>query len=233
MWRAGELGRDLVEDPTEEGHRGEDVGLVDAGDMPRQALGAALRGKAEREAMQPLGHVAGDAQGIADLRVADDLRAAMHGGRIEQPLGGLAQDHQVDARRARVGQPLRGVGVGLDRPHPGIELEDVAQAQMWGYFGAVGVAHGGQADGAQEDRVAGRGGLLASGPDILAGAGEVPRAGVDVAALGRGQAVMGERGLGDLQRGLGHVDADAVARNDRDLRGGDHLSRAPPCRATP
>ena len=97
----------------------------------------------------------------------------MHRGRVEQALGRLAQDHEVDASRARIGKSLGRVRIGLDRADTGIEAVAVAESQVRADLGAVRVADAGQADRAEKDRIGCTDLLLASGLDVVAGLGEM------------------------------------------------------------
>ena len=73
--------------------------------------------------------------------------------RGEQPFGRLAQDHEIDVAGARVGKRRASVRIRLDRAHPGEQTELPAHLQMRRDLGAVGIAHVGQAHGAEQDGI--------------------------------------------------------------------------------
>src|SRR4029453_4751532 len=64
-----------------------------------------------------------------------------------------AEDYVVDAPVGGQAQRARHAWVELDRPHPRVEVEDHAQADLRGELGAIGVADVGQARGAEQDGV--------------------------------------------------------------------------------
>ena len=141
----------------------------------------------------------------------------MDGCGIEQAFCRLAQDDEIDIGRARIGQALGRVGICPDRANAGIKAIAIAQPQMWRYLGPVGVANGRQADGAKENRIGRTGCLLAIGLDVASGLHEMCCAGLDGAQLQWWQSGNFECPSGNLQRGSGHVHADAVACNDGNL----------------
>ena len=131
----------LVEQRAEEGLRLEDVRLVDAGQLAGLAAFLAPCCQPEGEFMKLARRVCADPHDVADsvgsCRIPFDWRAVMHRGRVEQPFGGFADNHEVKSGCPWIGKPLRGVWIGADRPYAGIELEPVAQSQMRRDFGAV------------------------------------------------------------------------------------------------
>ena len=166
--------------------------------------------------------------------------------KLEQPLGGLARDHQglarlvvrhhalahrgehafgrladhheVDAALGRADDRGRDAGDEPARPHARIEVEDEAQFDLRHDLGVVGIAHAGQPAGAEQDGV----GLLAQ----LDGATPASTCRCRDSAPRRPAPSVKRkfeprrrrRDLAqDLQRRRHHLGPDAVAREDRDV----------------
>ena len=126
----------LVEDLAEKRHRGEHVGLVDAGDAALAAARLAPLGEREREVEQALAVTgARDQHRVPRLAVVDHLAPAVRG---EQPFGRLAQDHEIDVAAALVEQAATACS---ETPSPGARRRTgrtPAHAQMRRDFRAVG-----------------------------------------------------------------------------------------------
>ncbi len=126
--------------------------------VTRPALPFARRCLASRKAKSHSRSVtlAADAE-----RVEDDVGtvAAAHLARREQALRRLADQDAIDPRRALVGQRRRRAGEDPHRPHPGVQLETIAEIEMRRHFGAVGIPHVGQSHRAEQDGIGGFGAL--------------------------------------------------------------------------
>ena len=104
----------------------------------------------ERRLEQPLRPAPRDAHRIEDGFVAV---ATALGPRREQPFSGLADDHEIDRVRARVGERDAHAGKHANRPEAGIELETIAQVDLRHDLCAVGIAHVRVSHSAEKDGV--------------------------------------------------------------------------------
>ena len=206
-------GRALVEDLAEEGHRGEHVRLVHAGDPASATARLAPRREPEARVEQALAGGAGDDHGVAGDPVVLHRPLAARG---EQALGGLAHDDEIDVRAARVAERPRPARQRLDRTHPGVQSEPEAQVELRRDLGAVVVPHVGQAHRAEQDRVR----RLRPLEHVLRhrGAGRAPgrRAGREVLVLQGESGAGAECGIEDRQGGVRHLGSDPVSGHDRD-----------------
>ena len=87
-------------------------------------------GKVECKAMQLGGGFARDAQNVLHFVIIDYEAALVCRCRVEQPFGRFPQDNEIDTGSARIGEPLRCVGIGFDRANTRIKPKAIAQAQM-------------------------------------------------------------------------------------------------------
>ncbi len=212
--------RALVKNLAEEREGAKHVRLVDAMHQVLAAARFAARGEPEREVEQPLGGLAGDHQRLARLVMRH--HTLPHG--PEQALGRLADDHQVDAAFGRADDRARHARDEAGRTHSRIKVEDEAQLDLRRDLGAVRIADVRHPAGAEQDGI----GLVAQPHGRLrqrdAGFLVMRRAG------GRfGETELQSRGgrldvAQDIERGPHHLDADAIARNHRDMEAvvGEH-----------
>ena len=148
--------------------------------------------------------------------------ALAHGG--EQALGRFADHDEIDAALGRSHNRARHVGDQPARPHAGVEVEDEAQLDLRHDLGIVGIADVRQSAGAEQDGV----GLLAQ----LDGGRRHRLAGVAIMAGARrrlGEAEFQPRRrrrdlVEDGERGGHDFRPDAVAGQDRDVEAvvGEH-----------
>ena len=73
--------------------------------------------------------------------------------RCKQPFGGFADQHKINVPGPRVCQRDRDSRNRTERTHTGIQAKIKAQVQLRRNFGAVGVAHGWQSHGAQQNGI--------------------------------------------------------------------------------
>ena len=164
---------DLVENLAEVGEGLEDIRFIDAAQNAGTATGPTPLGELEGEVEETLGGLAGDDERLARLLMCHHTFA--HRGK--QALGRLADDDEVNAALRGADDRARHARDQPRRPHPGIEIEVEAQLDLRRDLGVVGVAHRGQAAGAEQDRVrlfaeTDRGlGDRHAGRQIIAGAG--------------------------------------------------------------
>ncbi len=205
----------LVEDPAEERHRHEHVGLVHAGHPSRASalLLAPLR-QPEGEVVDALGAATGDDHGVAGLAVVlgDHALAA----RGEQTLGRLADDDQVDVARPWIGQRQPDAGNRARRAHAGIEFELDAQVELRRDLGAVRVADLRPAHRAEEDRVGGARGLERRLRQRVAGGLEMLRAGRMLGVAEAKRRIV-RNPLDQRQRRRDDLRADAVTGKHADV----------------
>ena len=97
---------------------------------------------------------------------------------VEKTFRRFPQDDEIDLGRAWIGQSLRDVGIGLDRTDAGDEMEVLAHGEVRCDLGAVGVAHIGQAHGAEQDGIGFACGFHGRIGDVAAGLAKVCGAGV-------------------------------------------------------
>ncbi len=203
----------LVEDLAEERHRAEHVRLVDAGHAPRAPARLAPPREAEGEVVDALGARAGDDHRVLRLAVLDQDPLAARG---EQALGRLADDDQIDPRRARIGERQRDAGNRPRRAHAGVERQLDAQVELRRDLGAVGIADFGPPHGAEEHGVGG-----ARGGERARRQGDAGGLVVQRAGRVRGEAERIGRVVRQLleQRhgGVDHLRADAVPGEDGDV----------------
>jgi hypothetical protein len=109
---------------------------------PALALRLALARQLEREVAHARGAGAGDLHRVARRVGSVPFTTAAAG--VEQALGALAHQHQVDLRRTRVGQGHRQTRPGADRAHAGIQVQREADVELRDDLGAVGAAHVGR-----------------------------------------------------------------------------------------
>ena len=110
---------------------------------------------------------------LARLVVGDDAFA--HRG--EQPLRRFADQHEIDAVRVGADDRARHARHQPGRAHAGIEVEDEAQFDLRHDLGAVGIAHVGQAAGAEQNGVGIAAELYGTLRHRLAGVAIMPGAG--------------------------------------------------------
>ncbi len=140
----------LVEDLAEKGEGAEHVGLVDANYVALAATRLAAAGDFEGGVAKFLCCRACDAQGFAGFTIADHFAAALG---VEQALGRLAQDDEINLGGAFVEEAARGICEGFHRPDAGVKAELFAHAQVRRDLGAAGETDVGQAHGAEENGV--------------------------------------------------------------------------------
>jgi hypothetical protein len=104
----------------------------------------------EAEIEQSLADAAGDHHGLGGGDVVDH-RALAAGG--EQSFGRLAYQHEVEVRRARVGEHRQQAGNVLHGPHAGVQAQIEAQVDLRCDLGAVGIAHGRQPHGREQNGI--------------------------------------------------------------------------------
>jgi len=193
------------------------VGLVDAGDAALGGLARApLVREPEGELEQPLGPFPRRASEVVRL-VGGRGR---HGFRVVAPeepaFALLANEHEIDVARARVGERQRHAGDGADRPHAGVEVEPGAQLELRRDFGAVGVAHVGQAHRPEEDRVGALARVHRSCGESDAGLPVKLRAAREALAREPEAADSPLQALEHRETGVHDLDADAVAGENCD-----------------
>ncbi len=137
--------------------------------------------------------------------------------RGEQALGRLADEHEIDAAAVGADDRARHAGHQAGRAHAGIEIEDEAQFDLRHDLGAVRIAHLRQAAGAEQDRIRIAAQFHGGVGHRLAGVAIMAGAGCRFGEL----EFQPRRRRLDLaqhfKRRRHHLGADAVAGEDRDM----------------
>ncbi len=195
----------LVEHLAKESVTLEDVRLVHAGDL--------AAGQAEGEVADALDAGTGHDQRVGRQAIAQDDAAGLRG---EQPFGLLAQDHQVDGAGLDMRQRAARPGIELARPHAGVQVEQHPQRHLRRQLGPIGLADVGMPHGPEQHRIRPPARVQRLGREIAPRLAIAKGATRILAQLQPEQAAALDRAQ-HLDRLGRHLDADAVARQDRDV----------------